>query len=39
MRRQVPFRKVAGRLVFFQDELDGRLNEAEGITLEEMNEM
>ena len=39
MRRQIPFRKVAGRLVFFQDEIDRWLNEAQGITLEEMNEM
>ena len=39
MRRQIPFRKVAGRLVFFQDEIDRWLNEAQGIALEEMNEM
>ena len=39
MRRQIPFRKVAGRLVFFQDEIDRWLNEAQGITLEEMHGM
>jgi excisionase family DNA binding protein len=39
MRRQIPFRKVAGRLIFFQEEIDKWLLEAQGITLEEMHKM
>ena len=39
MRRQIPFRKVAGRLVFFKEEIDLWLQEAPGVTLEEMTVM
>ena len=39
MRRQIPFRKVGGRLVFFKKEIDLWLQEAPGVTLEEVAEM
>ncbi len=39
MRRQIPFRKAGGRLIFFQEEIDKWLREAPGITLEEIDNM
>ena len=36
MRREIPFRKVAGRLVFLRDELEKWLSDpADGLTWEE----
>jgi hypothetical protein len=35
MRGKIPYRKVAGRLVFFSDELDAWMDQAPGLTLEE----
>ena len=39
MRRQIPFKKVAGRLVFLKEEIDKWVYDAPGITLEEMDKM
>jgi len=36
MRRQIPYRKVAGRLVFFQDELDKWWDKWPGVRLEDL---
>jgi len=36
MRRQIPYRKQAGRLLFFVDEIDAWLNEAPGLSLDEL---
>ena len=35
MRQQIPYRKVAGRLVFFTDELDAWLDQSPGVRLED----
>ena len=39
MRRQLPFRKVGGRLLFFKEEIDKWIYDAPGITLEEIDKM
>ena len=39
MRRQIPFKKVAGRLIFLKEEIDKWVYDAPGITLEEMGKM
>jgi hypothetical protein len=39
MRRQIPFRKAAGRLIFFKEEIDKWLYESPGFTLAEINKM
>ena len=39
MRRQVPFRKVGGRLVFFKEEIDKWVLDSPEISLEEMDRM
>jgi len=36
MRRQIPYRKVNGRLVFFKDELDRWMDSAPGVTIDEL---
>jgi hypothetical protein len=35
MRKQIPYRKVAGRLLFFTDELDDWMDRSPGLPLEE----
>jgi hypothetical protein len=35
MRRQIPFRKVAGRIVFIEDELASWIQSAPGMTLKD----
>ena len=35
MRKQIPFRKVAGRIVFIEDEIKIWVENAPGFTLEE----
>jgi hypothetical protein len=39
MRRKIPFRKVAGRLVFFKDEIDKWINESPGVTYEDIRKV
>lgn len=36
MRRRIPFRKVAGRLMFIRSELERWVNEADGVSVEEV---
>jgi predicted DNA-binding transcriptional regulator AlpA len=36
LRRQIPFRHVAGRLVFFPDEIDRWIRKAPGVSLEDL---
>ena len=36
MRRKIPYRKVAGRLVFLKDEIDKWLIQAPGVTFEDL---
>lgn len=36
MRQKIPFRKPGGRLIFFIDELDAWIEEAPGITLDDI---
>ncbi len=36
LRRKIPFRKVAGRLLFLKSELDRWIQTSEGVTLEEI---
>ena len=36
MRRQIPYRKVNGRLVFFKDEIDLWEDRSPGITVDKM---
>jgi excisionase family DNA binding protein len=36
LRRKIPYRKVAGRLVFFQDELEKWWDEWPGVRLEDL---
>ncbi len=35
LRRQIPFRKVGGRLLFIKEELDKWVQESEGTSVEE----
>ena len=37
MRRQVPFRKLAGRLVFLRSELERLIQTSPGMTFEELH--
>lgn len=37
MRRRIPFRKVAGRLVFIRSELERWIDGAEGVRFEDLN--
>ena len=37
LRRAIPFRKPAGRLLFNKDEIDQWVKQSEGIGLEEIN--
>lgn len=37
MRRKIPYRKVSGRLYFFQDELDRWLDNSPGVRLEDLS--
>jgi len=36
MRRQIPFRKLAGRVVFIEDEIIAWIESAPGVTLAEI---
>lgn len=37
LRRMIPYRKPAGRLLFDKEEIDRWINQSEGISLDEMN--
>lgn len=39
MRRQLPFRKAGGRLLFFKEEIDKWIYNAPGITPEEIDKI
>jgi len=36
MRRKIPYRKAGGRLVFLAHEIEGWIDQGEGISLEEL---
>jgi len=36
LRRKIPFRKPAGRLLFVKEEIDRWISQSEGISLEEI---
>ena len=38
MRQAIPFRKVAGRLVFLRSELEAWVNDAPGVSLDEIQD-
>lgn len=38
LRRQIPFRKPSGRLIFSKEEIDLWIQKSEGISIEELTE-
>ena len=37
MRRAIPYRKVAGRLIFLKEEIDAWIENAPGLSLEQLD--